>query len=116
MDAFFNVFSAAYAEGDGYALSGTLVPLSMSDGPDLLQPFIRSTNYSAAERDIRKQLNHRNAPLHLSKDEVDAWTDIYHAFWKALNDIQVAESANKSAAKVSELKRWLNLQDLSWLQ
>lgn len=105
MNPIFEGFGEAYEKGNGYLLSETLSPIPPPSQPQRLYNFFRSTNFAAAQKDIKQQI----LPFKLDPDESKGWIDIYHAYWKAVGEVLNAENAQKGNTKVSSYSLVLSI-------
>ncbi|TVY29991.1 CSN12-like protein [Lachnellula hyalina] len=97
MNPIFDDFREAYENGDGYLLSQTLSPIPPSSQPQRVYNFFRSTNFAAAQKDLKQQI----LPFKLDPDESKGWIEIYHAYWKAVGEVLNAENAQKGNTKAA---------------
>ncbi|TVY92979.1 Protein CSN12-like protein [Lachnellula willkommii] len=97
MNPIFEDFREAYENGNGYLLSQTLSPIPPRSQPQRLYNFFRSTNFAAAQKDLKQQI----LPFKLDPDESKGWIEIYHAYWKAVGEVLNAENAQKGNTKAA---------------
>ena len=101
MDQVFGLFRSAYLNCSGYELSETLVPGASSEQLELLRAFYRGTNSANVKNDVRYNILYdTSTSLRLSAEEVNAWVDVYVAYWNAIGDIIRAEGAGDANLKV----------------
>ncbi|CCU81506.1 unnamed protein product [Blumeria hordei] len=105
-----NEFLKSYSVGNGYELSQTLSPVAPSHNVNRLQAIFQSTNFQHVEQDLRNQiLQDRQVSFRMQKDEGEAWVSVYHAYWKAVGEILLAEkaiAANSKASWLSVFEAW----------
>ncbi|ROV96363.1 hypothetical protein VPNG_09049 [Cytospora leucostoma] len=104
MDFIFQDFSTAIAEGNGYQLAQTLSP---ELPPETLKIIWKSTNHHDAKGYIRRNLKNVSSPLRLAADELDAWTDVYLAYWKAAGAILAVQREIVAPGRPS----WVNVYE-----
>lgn len=104
MDFIFQDFSTAIAEGNGYQLAQTLSP---ELPPETLKIIWKSTNHHDAKGYIRRNLKNVSSLLRLAADELDAWTDVYLAYWKATGAILAVQREIVAPGRPS----WVNVYE-----
>ncbi|EFR04426.1 hypothetical protein MGYG_07433 [Nannizzia gypsea CBS 118893] len=91
MTSLFAEFKRAQSAGSGEALAATLNPLDIPR----LRAFYNTTNSLSAASDIRYSLlQDRATGTKLSKQEGNAWVDVYTAFWKAAGELIKLDDPN----------------------
>ncbi|KAL8865988.1 MAG: hypothetical protein Q9174_006570, partial [Haloplaca sp. 1 TL-2023] len=90
MDKIFQIFHQAQASGSGPLLATTLSPIPPPHDISLLRRFHKASSIFSIQDDIRQEL--RSPYLRLPKPELNAWVDIYTAYWKAIGEILRAET------------------------
>lgn len=114
LDLIFQPFRQAHVNGIGYELADTLKPLASSSQPNRLRMIARSTNHAAVEGDVKNQIFLRQAGYQLPRAEGNAWTDVYVAYWKAIERLVIAEEASRQNGQVSlSLSSLVHLRTLS---
>ena len=98
MNELFEEFAKAHKTRNGYELAQTLTPVAPPSQPHKLTKVWQSTNTHSVKGDVRHfikaSMSHRGG---LSQDEVNGWTDVYTAYWKALGEILAGESGKVRA-------------------
>ncbi|KAL9037361.1 MAG: hypothetical protein Q9214_005738, partial [Letrouitia sp. 1 TL-2023] len=90
MEHLFYTFQEAHLVFSGPLLSTTLTPIAPASDPNTFRQLHADTNVFSVAGDVRGCIE--NSTLRLSKAEINAWTDIYVAYWKAIGEIGRAES------------------------
>lgn len=94
MDQIFTDFRQAHQWGSGSLLKSTLLPLPTPARPDRLTSFYESTNKLNVGSDIRAQIFNRYHPAYrLSRNEGEAWIEVYVAYWRAVGEILIVQDA-----------------------
>lgn len=81
MDIIFTDFSSAFKTGNGYELARSLSP---EQEKGYLKMIWKATNHHQAKDFLRRNLKRGND---ISKQELDAWTDVYYHYWLAVGAI-----------------------------
>lgn len=89
MERVIATFAQALEEQNGYQLAETISPIAPKTDSGRLYAIQRSCNAYSIQSDTRQSIS----PLHLDKQETNAWVDVYVAYWKAVGEILVAEEA-----------------------
>lgn len=98
MDIIFSDFGDAHSSLNGYSLSQTLSPdLSRSE----LRAIWRTTNHQDAKGVIRRGLQKTRSSAKLSNEELQGWVEVYLAYWKAVEEILLADEQDEVRGKVS---------------
>lgn len=85
MDFIFQDFSAAFKTGNGYDLAQLLTP-DVDTG--LMKVIWKATNHHQSRDYLRRNLKRGTD---LSKQELEAWTDVFHQYWLTVGAILAAE-------------------------
>ncbi|PSR94195.1 protein CSN12 [Coniella lustricola] len=85
MDFIFQEFGSAFKSGNGYELARTLSP---EQGTDLLKIIWKATNHHQAKDYLRRNLKRETS---ISKQELDAWIDVFHCYWLTAGAILAAQ-------------------------
>lgn len=92
MENFFRDFQDAVASNNGYQLSDTLLPSPLSEDLDRLRRFYDSTTAANVKKDIQYCILYdKSSQVRLSRDEGNAWVDVYAAYWSAVGEILKAD-------------------------
>lgn len=93
MNELFEDFAQAHASRNGYALAQTLAPVAPPNQPHKLTQVHQSTNSYSVKGDVKHFIKtHMSQRGGLSQNEVNGWSDVYMAYWKALGEILAGES------------------------
>lgn len=95
MDQIFQDFSIAQNASKGNLLASTISPEPPSDDPGRLYNFLRSSNPHSIQTDLRYKLQY-NPEIHLSKNEANAWLEVFTAFYKFASFLVAAEEATNA--------------------
>lgn len=96
MENFFRDFQDAVASSNGYQLSDTLLPSPPSEDLDRLRRFYNSTSAANVKKDIQYCILYdKSSHLRLSRDEGNAWVDVYAAYWSAVGEILKADDERR---------------------
>jgi len=99
----FDEFAAANATEQGYALAATISPEPPKDDPARLYNFYRSINAHSVVNDLKYKLQY-NPKLHLAKEEVTGWLEVFTAFHKFTGILLGAEEAQNTGREAEA--RW----------
>lgn len=106
MNELFDEFANAYQTRNGYHLARSLAPVAPPTEPHKLTRVWQSTNHHSAKGDVKHFLKassgHRAGP---DRDELEGWTEVYTAYWKATGEILAGEKGTGSWTKVYEAWR-----------
>lgn len=94
-------FGQAMMAKGGYELASTLSPVAPKYDSGRLYALHRETNAFSVQSDFRHALSHISS-CKLARNEVNAWADVFVAYWKAVGEILIAEeslSLGKNASK-----------------
>lgn len=89
MDRLFREFGRAVTDGNGNALAATLAPVSPADEPYWLRNIWNGAGHQDAKAVIKRKIQSNTAGL--SHSEVQGWTEVFYAFWKAIGQILVVQ-------------------------
>ena len=97
MEALFQDFENAHVHGSGHALASTLEPIAPAEDPNRLRRLYRSSTFGTVASDMRSGLvAHSNTSVRFTKQEGQAWIDVYVAYWKAIGEIVQMNEGTKS--------------------
>ncbi|THW87795.1 COP9 signalosome complex subunit 12 [Aureobasidium pullulans] len=94
-------FGQAMMAKGGYELASTLSPVAPKYDSGRLYALHRETNAFSVQSDFRHALSHISS-CKLARNEVNAWADVFVAYWKAVGEILIAEESlnlGKNASK-----------------
>ncbi len=92
MEVLFNDFWSACNNGSGPDLAATIAPIAPPSYLNRLEAIHKDTNASAVSKDIAYGLTKSaHASIQFPSPEIDAWTEIYSAYWYACGEILAAE-------------------------
>ncbi|GAB7355107.1 hypothetical protein MBLNU459_g5686t1 [Dothideomycetes sp. NU459] len=86
-------FDRAVRAEDGYALAATISPIPPTSDSARLYALLRDTNAFSVQADFRRALGRTPAAINLDKRELNAWIDVYVAYWKAVGEVLTAEES-----------------------
>lgn len=86
MASIFGDFKDGHKLGSGPRLAESLTPTAPPEEPHRLREFYHFTNPDSLHPGLRYCLFHDNGPR-LSKQEQNAWTEIYSAFWAVAGEL-----------------------------
>lgn len=109
MDAILSDFRRALAVGDGYGVAATITPVPPPKDAGRLYAFHRSTNVFSVQSDIRQAIASYNN-MGMTKPEINSWTEVYVAYWKAVGEVLNAEEIAYQGQKDGD---WSKVYD-SW--
>lgn len=104
MDAILTDFKRAFATGNGYGVAATITPVPPPQDAGLLYAFQRSTNVFSVQSDVRHGISSYNN-VGLTKAEINAWTEVYVAYWKAVGEVLNAEETSCQGLKDADWSR-----------
>ncbi|KAF4121728.1 hypothetical protein GMORB2_1567 [Geosmithia morbida] len=108
MNELFDDFAKAYSSKNGYLLAQTLTPVPISGQPHRLTRVWQSTNSHSVSGDIEHFIRINTTRKHgIDVNELEAWVEIYTAYWTALGEILAGETGQSSWTKVYEAWREL---------
>ena len=98
-------FIIAYKNGNGYRVASAFIPYDQSDR---LSNFYVSSTPATVVRDLRTYFNeHRDS--HFSKADVNAWVEVFAAFWQAIGELVTARA--NSLEDNQRVGRWAKLYE-----
>ena len=114
MEVLFRDYHQAVEEGSGDLLAATISPIAPQHYLNRLESIWQSTNYAAAENDVGFGLTKTAlGSLKYPNPEINLWTDIYVAYWKAIGEIIfVQDQPTDNADWTKCYKLWKNLADI----
>jgi len=83
-------FRHAFEDRNGHAVAATITPIAPPHDAGRLYALRRSSSNTSVQEDLLYQLS---ADDQFSKEEVDAWTKVFVAYWKAVGEILTVEEA-----------------------
>ncbi|EJT74452.1 CSN12 [Gaeumannomyces tritici R3-111a-1] len=86
MDQLLDRFAEAVRSGNGPLLATTLAPAESAENLQKLQAIWNSASPQDVKGVIRNRIR-KKVGSHLSNDEVQGWTEVFTAFWKAVGEI-----------------------------
>lgn len=92
MQAALTPFQEAYATGLAQPIAEFLSPVPPPNNPGRLYDFYRASNDEKVEGDVRYALKYTKK-TRMSNKETDAWIDILALYWRAVQQIILAEEA-----------------------
>ena len=94
-------FGRAMMAKDGYGLASTLSPVAPKHDSGRLYVLHRESNAFSVQSDFRHALSH-NPVCKLEREEINPWTDVFVAYWKAVGEILIAEESLNLGKNVSK--------------
>jgi len=83
-------FRHAFEDRNGHAVAATITPIAPQHDAGRLYAFWRSSSNISVQEDLLYQLL---ADDQFSKEEAEAWTKVFIAYWKAVGELLAAEEA-----------------------
>ena len=83
-------FRRAFDDRNGHAVAATITPIAPQHDAGRLYAFWRSSSSISVQEDLLYQLLTDDQ---FSKDEAEAWTKVFIAYWKAVGELLAAEEA-----------------------
>lgn len=107
MDSLIRTFSDAQTSRIGYQLAQTLSP----DLPQQqLQAIWNSCGHHDAQNVIKRGIQNSTSGFEkLPKDEVQGWSDVYHAYWKAIGELLPALNQAPQSSWTKVYDAWKEL-------
>lgn len=107
MDSLIRTFSNAQTSRDGYQLAQTLSP----DLPQQqLQAIWKSCGHHDAQNVIKRGIQNSTSGFEkLPKDEVQGWSDVYLAYWKAIGELLPALNQAPQSSWTKVYDAWKEL-------
>lgn len=107
MDTLIRTFSNAQSSREGYHLAQTLSP----DLPQQqLQAIWKSCGHHDAQNVIKRGIQNSTSGFEkLPKDEVQGWTDVYLAYWKAIGELLPALNQAPQSSWTKVYDAWKDL-------
>ncbi|KAL4869147.1 hypothetical protein BDV12DRAFT_168355 [Aspergillus spectabilis] len=104
-------FEAGQEAFSGPRLAAALTPVDTPEDPNRLKSFYNFSNAAQISASLRYQFSHVSG-VRLPKQELNAWVEIFSAYWKAVGEIIKFEVslANASWAKVFD--SWKDVANL----
>ncbi|EDN07061.1 conserved hypothetical protein [Histoplasma mississippiense (nom. inval.)] len=113
MRTIFVEFKEAQHTGIGSALAATITPVAPPSDPDRLRNFYYFTNFAKVQSDIRYALlQDRSTGVKLSKQEGNAWVEVFVAYWKAVADIVEIEESPQTGNWTKVFNAWKQVANL----
>lgn len=103
MDRLFRDFGKAVDAGDGRTLAATLLPESPSGDPTRLRNIWNGANHHDAKSSIKRRI--QNSTDALSNTEVQGWTEVYYAYWKAVGEILLMREKDEGSGGKGKVNR-----------
>ncbi|EEH11333.1 COP9 signalosome complex subunit [Histoplasma capsulatum G186AR] len=113
MRTIFIEFKEAQHTGIGSALAATITPVAPPSDPDRLRNFYYFTNFAKVQSDIRYALlQDRSTGVKLSKQEGNAWVEVFVAYWKAVAEIVEIEESPQTGNWTKVFNAWKQVANL----
>lgn len=113
MDRLFREFGRAVNDGNGNALAALLAPVAPADDPHRLQNIWNGAGHHDAKAVIKRKIqNNSDALVH---SEVQGWTEVYYAYWKALGQILLVQDEQNGRGPVVGRGHFPNQEDAGTL-
>ncbi|OAA63718.1 cop9 signalosome complex subunit 12 [Niveomyces insectorum RCEF 264] len=107
MDRLFRDFGQAINDCNGRDLAATLSP---SEDSSRLRNIWNGANHHDARSVIKRKI--QNSTDVLNHNEVQGWTEVYHAYWKAIGEILLIEDQGQGKGKSTWTKVYEAWKDL----
>lgn len=105
MDFIFADFGSAFNTANGYELAQSISPALETE---TLKMIWKATNHHQAREYLKRNLQRE---IHLSKKELEGWTDVFYHYWLAVGAILAAQGdiiAPGTVRRVSVLQSWIS--------
>ncbi|KAL3472909.1 hypothetical protein BJX99DRAFT_249316 [Aspergillus californicus] len=97
--------------GSGPRLAAALTPVGTPEQPDRLLSFYNFSNAVQVSPSLRYYLSHIHG-VKLPKQELQAWVDIFSAYWKAVGEIVKFGESPSRASWVKVYDNWKDVSNL----
>ncbi|EFX00984.1 cop9 signalosome complex subunit 12 [Grosmannia clavigera kw1407] len=108
MDRLFRDFGKAVDVGDGRALATSLLPVSPSGDPTRLRNIWNGANQHDAKSSIKRKI--QNSTDALNNTEVQGWTEVYYAYWKAVGEILLIQEKQEGTGAKGQAT-WMSVYE-----
>ena len=98
-------FTFAYKNGNGYRVASVFVPY---DESNRLSEFYNSSTSATVVKDLRNYFNQQR-DSHFSKADVNAWVEVFAAFWEAVRELVIARGV--SMEDNQRIAQWARLYE-----
>lgn len=105
MDVILADFKRAFLECNGYGIAATITPVHPPKDAGLLYAFHRSASAFSVQSEVRSGIKYHNSSIGLTNAEINAWTEVYVAYWKAVAEVLNAEETSRQAQRDAEWSR-----------
>lgn len=105
MDSILRELEAGHRLGSGPRLAAALTPIDTPEQPDRLKSFYNFSNPAQIPASLRYYLSQING-VRIPKQELNAWVDIFSAYWKAIGEIVNFNDSPLHASWVKVFDSW----------
>lgn len=109
MDTVLSRFAEALSSENGYALKDTLSPIAPPSDPVRLHAIQNSANSYSILAVVRSTIS--GVPL--DQQTATLWTDVYVAYWKAINELLLSQQAHGRTRTADSSSVYAAWQDLT---
>ncbi|KAL4785344.1 hypothetical protein BJX76DRAFT_184345 [Aspergillus varians] len=111
MDHILRELEAGHRLGSGPRLAAALTPIDTPEHPDRLKSFYNFSNAAQISTSLRYYLSQIGG-VRIPKQELNAWVDIFSAYWKAVGEIVQFDEFPSRASWVRVFDSWKEVANL----
>ncbi|KAL2841389.1 hypothetical protein BJY01DRAFT_217580 [Aspergillus pseudoustus] len=99
-------------ELSGALVAAALTPVDTPTDPNRLRSFYNFSNAAQISTSIRNYLNQACGRVKIPKQELNAWIDLFSAYWKVIGELLKFEESPTRASWVQVFDNWRDLANL----
>lgn len=111
MDTILKELEAGHRLGSGPRLAAALTPVDTPRHPDRLSSFYNFSNAAQLPTSLRHYISQLKG-VKLPKQELNAWVDIFSAYWKSVGEIVKFDESPLRASWVAVFDTWRDLANV----
>ncbi|EAA66533.1 hypothetical protein AN0434.2 [Aspergillus nidulans FGSC A4] len=111
MDTILRDLEAGHRLGSGPRLAAALTPVDTPEHPDRLKSFYYFSNAAQLPASLRYYISQLNGEK-IPKQDLNAWVDIFSAYWKAVGEIVKFDEFASRASWANVFDNWKDLANV----
>ncbi|RDW70624.1 protein csn12 [Aspergillus mulundensis] len=111
MDTILRELEAGHRLGSGHRLAAALTPIDTPEHPDRLKSFYFFSNAAQLSTSLRYYISHLSG-VRIPKEDLNAWVDIFSAYWKAIGEIVNFDEIPSRASWANVFDSWKDLANV----
>ncbi|KAL4763399.1 protein csn12 [Aspergillus foveolatus] len=111
MDTILRDLEAGHRLGSGPRLAAALTPVDTPENPDRLKSFYYFSNAAQLPASLRYYISQLNGEK-IPKQDLNAWVDIFSAYWKAVGEIVKFDESPSRASWANVFDNWKDLANV----